>query len=498
LKIDSTENDQLKLESEYLFQAYLAINRLKNTIEGLGLPDFPVKILYRLLDQSLRRISITFEGEPLTGLQIMGLLETRSLDFDNLVLFSANEGFLPRISSGQSFVPYHLRKGFGMPTYEDRDAMYAYYFYRLIHRTKNTVLVYNSVTEGVASSEKSRFIYQLIYDSEFDVEELNLSFNFKGFVNDPIWIECTEAHIQKLVSVYSTRNLSPSAINTYLDCKLKFYFKYLAGIKEKEELKEEIDGVLFGNLFHYAMELLYQPFVNKIVEALALKILKGDSRKIEETVIQSIGVKYYQMNEEEAKRLKLTGQSILIASHISDYIYQLLENDVKFAPFHLESIEKEYSSDYRIMIGEKPITIRVGGIIDRIDRTTKELRIIDYKTGRNLKLDFKDWSQLVDRDYSDRRKEIFQTLIYSDILSRTETCNPIFPAIYKLDNLFAQDFLPNIIFQGEKLDFQNVKKEFSTVFSEVLTEMFSVGNIFDQVKDNRKCSYCPYNKICRR
>jgi CRISPR/Cas system-associated exonuclease Cas4 (RecB family) len=498
LKIDSTENEQLKLESEYLFHAYLAINRLKNTIEELGLPDFPVKILYRLLDQSLRRISITFEGEPLTGLQIMGLLETRSLDFDNLVLFSANEGFLPRISSGQSFVPYHLRKGFGMPTYEDRDAMYAYYFYRLIHRTKNTVLVYNSVNEGVASSEKSRFIYQLIYDSEFEVEELNLSFNFKGFANEPIQIESTEAHVQKLVSVYSTRNLSPSAINTYLDCKLKFYFKYLSGIKEREELKEEIDGVLFGNLFHYAMELLYQPFVNKTVEASALKILKGDSRKIEETVIQSIGVKYFQMNPEEAKRLKLSGQSILIASHIRDYIYQLLENDVKFAPFHLESIESEYSADYQVSIGEEPLTIRVGGIIDRIDRTSKELRIIDYKTGRNLKLDFKEWSQLVDRDSSDRRKEIFQTLIYSDILSRSENGNPIIPAIYKLDNLFAQDFVPNIIFQGERLDFQNVKKEFLAVFSEVLTEMFTVGNLYDQVKDNRKCSYCPYNKICRR
>jgi CRISPR/Cas system-associated exonuclease Cas4 (RecB family) len=497
LKFDSTENEQVKLESEYLFQAFLAIHRLKNTILGLNVPDFPVKILYRLLDQSLRRISITFEGEPLTGLQVMGLLETRSLDFENLVLFSANEGFLPRISAGQSFVPYHLRKGFGMPTYEDRDAMYAYYFYRLIHRSKNVVLVFNSVTDGIASSEKSRYIYQLIYDSEFEVEELNLSFNFKGTNNETIRIESTEAHIQKLVSVYSTRNLSPSAINTYLDCKLKFYFKYLAGIKEKDELKEEIDGVLFGNLFHYAMELLYRPFVNKTVEAYALKILHGDHRKIDEIVHQSIAVKYYQMNPDEAHQLELSGQSILIASHISDYIYQLLENDIKFAPFFLESIESEYSTEYQVNSGDELINIRVGGIIDRIDKTTEGLRIIDYKTGRSLKLDFNEWSKLVDRDVSDRRKEIFQTLIYSDILSRREN-GPILPAIYKLDNLFAPDFVPNIIFQGKWLDFQDVKKEFAVVFSEVLSEMFSVGNLFDQVKDSRKCSYCPYNKICRR
>ncbi len=498
LKLDTSEDDQVKLESEYLYQAYLAIQRLKNTLSDLNVPDFPVKILYRLLDQCLRRISIPFEGEPLTGLQIMGLLETRSLDFENLVLFSANEGFLPRITAGQSFVPYHLRKGFGMPTYEDRDAMYAYYFYRLIHRSQNTVLVYNSVTEGIASSEKSRFLYQLIYDSDFGIEELNLSFNFKGTTHEPIRIESTQAHIQKLVTVYSERNLSPSAINTYLDCKLKFYFKYLAGIKEKEELKEEIDAVLFGNLFHYAMEILYQPFVGKEMEAAALKMLRGDRRKIDAVVHQSIAVKYYQMNPEEASKLVLSGQSILIASHISDYIDQLLENDLKFAPFHLESIESPYSSEYQVDSGGKLIYIHVGGIIDRIDRTSEGLRIIDYKTGRNLKLDFREWSQLVDRNASDRRKEIFQTLIYSDILNRTDQQISIFPAIYKLDNLFAADFVPNVIFQGEKLVFQRIKKEFSILFQEVLSEIFSVGNLYDQVKDAQKCSYCPYNKICRR
>jgi len=498
LKFDSTENEQVKLESEYLFQAFLSIQRLKNTLLALNVPDFPVKILYRLLDQSLRRISIPFEGEPLTGLQVMGLLETRNLDFENLVLFSANEGFLPRISASQSFVPYHLRKGFGMPTYEDRDAMYAYYFYRLIHRSKNTVLVYNSVTEGISSSEKSRFLYQLIYDSDFEVEELNLSFNFKGTTNESIQIESTEAHIQKLISTYSKRNLSPSAINTYLDCKLKFYFKYLAGIKEKEELKEEIDAVLFGNLFHYAMELLYRPFLNKTVEASALKLLRGDHRKIDSVVLQAIGVIYYQMSPEEASRLKLSGQSILIAAHIHDYICQLLENDMQFTPFQLESIEAEYSAEYEFRSGEKLIGIRVGGIVDRIDRTAEGLRIIDYKTGRNLKLDFKEWSQLVDRNYGERRKEIFQTLIYSDILSRKETETSITPAIYKLDNLFAADFVPNVIFQNERLAFQRVKQEFSIVFAEVLSEIFSIGNLYDQVKDSQKCSYCPYNKLCRR
>jgi CRISPR/Cas system-associated exonuclease Cas4 (RecB family) len=498
LKFDSSENDQVKLESEYLFQAFLAIQRLKDTLETLNVPDFPVKILYRLLDQSLRRISIPFEGEPLTGLQVMGLLETRCLDFENLVLFSANEGFLPRITVGHSFVPYHLRKGFGMPTYEDRDAMYAYYFYRLIQRSEKTVLVYNSITEGVASSEKSRFLYQLLYDSEFEIEELNLSFNFKGTTNEPIRIEAGERHIQKLLLTYSDRKLSPSAINTYLDCKLKFYFKYIAGIKEKDELKEEIDAVLFGNLFHYAIELLYKPFENKMVEASAMKLLRGDHRRIDEVVRQAIAVKYYQMQPEEVSRLHLGGQSILIASHIRDYIHQLLENDIRFAPFQIVGLEKEYLADYQVVSGERTFRIRIGGIIDRLDQTAEGLRIVDYKTGRNMKLDFKDWPQLVDRTVTDRRKEIFQTLIYSDIVNRTENHPAIFPVIYKLDDLFDEEFIPNVIFQGQKLSFQMVAEEFGSVFSDVLSEMFNVTNIYDQTKDLQKCSYCPYNKICRR
>jgi ATP-dependent helicase/DNAse subunit B len=279
---------------------------------------------------------------------------------------------------------------------------------------------------------------------------------------------------------------------------LKFYFRYIAGIKEKDELKEEIDAVLFGNLFHYAIELLYRPFESKVVEAHALRLLRGDKRRIEAVVLESVAVKYYQMAPEEASRLKLSGQSILIASHIREYIDQLLGNDIQFTPFEVVSLEKEYSADYPVFSGDRKINIRVGGIIDRMDRTGDGLRIIDYKTGRNLKLDFKEWSQLVDRNYYDRRKEIFQTLIYCNILNRSENLDSIYPSIYKLDDLFNEDFIPNVIFQGEKLIFHRVKEEFNSVFTEVLTELFSIGNVYDQTRDPKKCSYCPYNKICRR
>lgn len=498
IKFDSTTNDQVKLEAEYIFQAFLAVQRLKDTLTSLNVPDFPVKILMRLLDQGLRRITVPFEGEPLHGLQIMGIPETRCLDFENLVVFSANEGFLPRIVAGHSFVPYHLRKGFGMPTYEDRDAIYAYYFYRLIQRTDKTVFVYNSNTEGMATAEKSRFLYQLMYDSDFEVEELNLSFNFKGNTNEPISIEVTKNHLDKLLATYQQHKLSPSAINVYLDCKLKFYYKYIAEIQEKDELKEEIDAVLFGTLFHYAIELLYKPLVNKTVEAHMLKLLQADSRRIDEVIHQAMAVKYYQLTPEKASRLQIGGQSILIASHMRDYIHQLIDNDIKFAPFRILGLEKEYSTNYDITADGQKIRLPIGGIIDRLDETEEGLRIIDYKTGRNMKLDFKEWLQLVNREDKERRKEIFQTLIYSDIVNRTEQHTAIYPAIYKLDDLFDEEFVPNVMFNGEKLSYQRVEKEFMDVFSAVLSEMFSLHNTFDQTREPQKCAYCAYNKICRR
>lgn len=497
LKYNPANDEQHKLESEYLYQAYLAIQRLKDSLSQLNIPDFPVKIMFRLLDQGLKRISIPFEGEPLTGLQVMGLLETRCLDFENLVLFSANEGFLPQIAAGHSFVPYHLRKGFGIPTYEDRDAMYAYYFYRLIQRNRNTVIVYNSITEGISFSEKSRFLYQLQFDSDFEIEEINLSFNFRGTTNEPIAIQGNERYVEQLISKYSSNKLSPSAINTWLDCRLKFYFKYLAGIKEKEELKEEIDAVLFGNLFHYTIEKLYLPFVGKTVEEHALNLLASDRRKIDEKVMEAIAVQYFRMSPEEAGKVKLSGQSILIANHIREYVVQLIRNDIKFAPFEVLSLEQDYSEDFDVQSGERSIKIKVGGIVDRLDRTKDGIRIVDYKTGRNLKLDFKEWDQLINRENKERRKEIFQTLIYSDIINRSELL-PILPTIYKLDNLFDEEFNPSVVFQGERIVYQRFISEFREVFSSVLSEMFDSHTTFDQVKDSQKCSYCPYNKICKR
>jgi ATP-dependent helicase/DNAse subunit B len=176
----------------------------------------------------------------------------------------------------------------------------------------------------------------------------------------------------------------------------------------------------------------------------------------------------------------------------------MLENDIQIAPFRVVGLEKEVSAIYTIDSEGIRQQVKIGGIIDRIDQTAEGLRVVDYKTGRNLELDFKDWTDLVDRNHTKRRKEIFQTLIYSDIVSKTGHHPVVMPAIYKLDQLFDEEFVPNIKFQNEKLVYQSVANEFTDVLSNLLSEIFSTNNVYDQTADSSKCSYCPYNKICRR
>lgn len=498
LVFQTAEDEPARLEAEYLYQAFLSVSRLKDSIAALKMAEFSQKILFRLIDQNLRRISVPFEGEPLTGLQVMGLLETRCLDFKNIILFSANEGNLPSTGNSHSFIPYHLRKGHGMPTFEERDAMFAYYFYNLIQRAENVVLVYNSVNDGSNSAEMSRYLFQLQYESVVKPEKYSLTFDFKGNEQQAISIEATRRHQELLFSKYSEKNLSPSAINTYLDCKLKFYFKYIAGLKEQEELKEEVDPVLFGNLFHYAVELVYKPFREQEITAENIDQVLLNKHKIEEIVFLSFAEKYYNLKPEQAKKLKLNGHNLLVAGHIQYYLTQLLKKEKQFTPFKILELEANHFRKFTIQTEAGNREIGVGGIIDRIDQTIAGVRIVDYKTGRNLELNFNNWEQLVNRDGANRRKEIFQTLLYADIYLAENQGTAVIPAIYKLDDLFDESFNPQITHQNTEFSYQEVKTEFREIFQQLLNEIFSSTNVYSQTSEIRKCGYCPFNTICNR
>lgn len=495
-RFSSREDLPVNLEGEYLYQAYLSVQRLVDTLLEKHETTVSVSLFFRLLSQHLQRVSIPFEGEPLTGLQVMGFLETRVLDFKKVVLFSVNEGKMPKSTPVHSFIPYHLRKAFGLPAYEEHDAMYAYYFYRLLHRAEEVVLVYNSANDGMNSGEMSRYLFQLKYDSEIQPKEYYFDFNFKSSENPPITIQASPEHQQKLLDNYSEKRLSPSALNTYLDCKLKFYFRHIALIREADELLEEVDPRLFGNLFHYAMEILYQDFVGKEVTKEHLKAVLLDKPKIDRVIRAAFAREYYK--DKDLSEVKITGRNILIKDHLETYLQQLLRNDMAFAPFTVVALEGKYEAVFDVHLADGKRQVLLGGTIDRVDETDDGTRIIDYKTGRNMVLKFADVGQFYQREKHNRPKEIFQTLVYSEIFMRSTGKANLLPAIYKIDEFFNDEFRPEIMQNGNRLNYQDVADDFQFSLNELLSEIFSADQVYDQTEDERKCLTCPYNVICRR
>ena len=496
VRFSNDEESPASMEGEYLFQAYLSVQRLVDTLVESTSEKISTTLFFRILIQHLQRVSIPFEGEPLSGLQVMGFLETRVLDFKQVVLFSVNEGKMPKSAPVHSFIPYHLRKAFGLPTYEEHDAMYAYYFYRLLHRADEVVLVYNSATDGLNSGEMSRYLFQLKYDSENEVKEYFLDFDFKAGSNAPIAIQGNPSYQQKLLDTYAERRLSPSALNLYLDCKLKFYFRYIASISEADEVLEDVDPRLFGNLFHYAMELLYTDFVGKEVQKEQLKALRLNKAKIEQVIHQAFAKEYYK--EKNLKDVTISGKNRLIKDHLETYLHRLLENDMQFAPFTVVALEGQYEAPFDVPVGNGRKQILLGGTIDRVDESVAGARIIDYKTGRNLVLKFNQMEEFYQHEKHNRPKEIFQTLVYSEIYKRSTGKANLLPSIYKIDEFFQDEFHPEVLKQGNRLEYSQVADPFQESLEELLQEMFSADNVYDQTEDERKCQSCPYNVICRR
>lgn len=489
------ENDP-GLESEYLYQVYLAIQRLQETLEKHHPAKISLSLFYRILSQHLQRISIPFEGEPLSGLQVMGVLETRNLDFSKLFMFSVNEGRLPNNSATHSFIPYNLRKAFGLPAYEEHDAMYAYYFYRLINRVEELVLIYDSSGDGMNTGEMSRYLFQLLYDSAIKPDVFQLNFDFKSTDSRPIAIPSTEKHRELLLTRYSEKRLSPSALNVYLDCKLKFYFKYIAGIRETDELLEDVDPRLFGNLFHYASEMIYKGFVGREVSKAELEAASKNEALLRKAIHDAFVREYYK--DKALKEVKITGKNILIAENLHTYLKQMLQNDCAFAPFTVVALEGDCEADFKLDLDGQSRSLKLGGIVDRIDRTEQGLRIIDYKTGRSLVLAFKDFEEFYRRDAGNRPKEIFQTLVYSEIYSRMTGETNILPNIYKIDTFFSDEFQPEVKMNGQPFSYLSVRQPFTESLDGLLHEIFSADNCFDQTDKVRKCENCPFNVICRR
>ncbi|MDR1201855.1 MAG: PD-(D/E)XK nuclease family protein [Tannerellaceae bacterium] len=485
------------IEQEFIFHYFTTVNRMTEMMRKAQV-DMKIDTYFRLLKRITDTITIPFRGEPLSGLQIMGVLETRALDFERVIILSMNEGIFPQKKAANSFIPYNLRRGFGLPTYEHQDSVWAYHFYRLIYRAKKVSLLYDTRNNGLQTGEKSRFIHQLHYHYEEPMHEKLVVYNVSSSKAFPIQIEKTDKVMEHLAVFRKggKKAISASAINTYLDCPLKFYFSVVEGIEEEEEISETIGSDVFGSILHKVMEELYEPLRGKLVTADLLQIIRKDK----DSITQSITCAFTELFFKTGTIRPLTGQNFLIGEMIRKYVERILEQDSKLTPFcYLES-EKRMKDLFSLSDGSG---IQLKGFIDRIDKVGDTIRIIDYKSGKGLQ-HFSTLESLFSIEEKERPKAIMQVFMYAWMYSRLPENNGknVRPGIYYMRTIFANDFDVNIYHrigarEKEIVDrFSDYTEEFEAKMRACLDEIFGMDTPFVQTPTGKTCVYCPFKNIC--
>lgn len=494
-----------QLYRESIFQSHLKINRLYSLIES-GELSVRTDTLKRLITKVLTASNIPFHGEPAIGLQIMGVLETRNLDFRNLIMLSLNEGQLPKAGGESSFIPYNLRKAFGMTTIEHKNAVYAYYFYRLIQRAENITLLYNTSSDGLNRGEESRFMLQLLVEGPHEITREYLEAGQSPQNTLEIQIEKTPEILRRLYRAYDTAQpesviLSPSALNTYLDCRLRFYYRYVAGLKTPDEVSAEIDSALFGTIFHLSAQLAYTDLTanGKMIQREDLERLLRDEIKLQGYVDQAFKQELFKVALEE--KPEYNGVQLINSKVIVSYLKQLLRNDLQYTPFEMVAMEKKVSEKITIQTALGPLTLRLGGTIDRMDAKEGTLRIVDYKTGGSPKIPA-NIEQLFTPSET-RPNYIFQTFLYAAIMSRKQPLM-VAPALLYIHRAASESYSP-VIEMGEprkpKISVNNFaffEDEFRERLQALLEEIFDEKELFTQTEDMKKCAYCDFKVICKR
>lgn len=458
---------------------------------------------FRALERVVHKLGQTgkvpLSGDPMEGLQVMGVLETRNLSFKNVMILGMNEGTWPKDSSNSSFIPYNIRKAFELPTIEHQDAMQSYLFYRLLHSAENLWISYNNVSEYNRNGELSRFVQQLKHESSSHITEKTIQSPIHPDKAKSLTIEKNEHVLQQLNSYLtsdgnSLQQLSPSALNTYLDCRLRFYFQYVERIREPDELIFDIEPSLLGNLLHGTMEHLYASGGIMTEEKISA-LEPGLEEALQETFTQE------KMAMGEGKQP--IGRQAIAYEVVKQFAQAILKYDKRHAGFEILALEKEYRIQLPIETPNGTRQVVLKGIIDRVDRLNGIVRVMDYKSGRDERT-FENVPTLFDREIEKRGKAVFQLFYYSLLYSENQSDrSPIRPGLFNSRDLFSEDF-DTLISQKENrksipvLGFDIYQEEFQSNLLSLVSEIFDPSINFDQTTDEKKCSYCPYKQICKR
>ncbi len=500
-----------ELGKESLFKCFTLTNRLASLVES-GELAVNLSTLNRLFKRLLASQSIPFHGEPAIGLQVMGVLETRNLDFRNILMLSVSEGQLPKKENNSSFIPHHLRRAFGMTTVEHKTAVYAYYFYRLLQRAERVTMLYNTSSEGLNRGEMSRFMLQYLIESSMN-KEGQAGNNIKRYTlsapqsilrHPGIIVHSTKEIANKLRRRFGGTEgyLSPSAINVYLDCPLKFYLRYACSMYENKDVNEDIDASVFGNIFHRTMEYLYEDIVerkgNTLINKSDIDTLRKNTLVINQKVEQAFKKEFFKVPD-NYNGVIYDGLGLLNKEVIKRYVIQLLKHDAAYAPFQFIGAEIKVGKTVTITPDDNTpsFPIKLGGSIDRMDYKEGRYRIIDYKTSTRIQ-ETKSISQLFDRTDEKRPYHIFQTFLYATLEAKEKDA-PIIPALFYIQKAASENYSPAINMGKEPItDFSLYQKEYVEKLYELLKEIFSSHTTFGQTTVTHRCEYCEFAGLCGR
>ena len=457
-----TGKSEMLLELDFAKRCHTQLNILR----GTDLDVLPATHI-RLLQRILQGISVPFRGEPLKGLQVMGPLETRALDFRYLVVLSANEGMFPRRSISSSFIPPELRKGFGLPTYEFQDAVWAYYFYRMIQRPEHVWLVYDSRTEGLKSGEESRYIKQLEYHFGVQMERITAAPSMQAPKPEEE-IAKTREHVDAV----RERLLSASAINKYAECPASFYYQAVKGLKTDDEVSESLDSRMLGNVFHHVMKALYEtaPVITPERIDAFRKDVKGLKALIRNCVL------------EELHSIEVTGRNLVLEEVILDYVQATLRHDASLLA------ATDASEGFRIISLEKPYYGFIGGLrffgyLDRLDSYKDgEVRVVDYKTGK------------VDDGKDGISPKIAMQFHIYNLLCHQQSFlagKQIVDSVYSIRHMYTGN-IPDMPEDPE------VAKEMTAKLEAMLSDISNLDIPWSRTEDRNICSRCDFKDICGR
>jgi len=485
------------MEKEFAFHFHRILSRVQELLES---EPMELRMQQRMFAQLVRAEKVPFSGEPLKGLQVMGVLETRNLDFDHVIVLSLNEGLWPAAPRQSSYIPHNIRKAYGLPTAEHQDAMYAYLFYRLLQRAEKVDLYYNTEPDVLGTGEMSRYLYQLIYESKWPFDHHILFNSIEPNIIRPIVIPKTADVLQRLER-FLGNPLTPSTLNTYLDCRLKFYFRHLIRIKEPDQIEEEADARVFGNILHKVMELFYLD-IRPPVGPWHVRPDHFDNLEVKlERMIELAFRQHFR--HPPTRTFNYTGQLIVVKEMVKTFARKVLLLDKKHAPFVIEMLEgNNFNTTMPVTQAGKQLKVVLGGKIDRVDRNADAVRILDYKTGRDENT-FTDIPSLFIRDDDKRNKAAFQAVLYAWVYDRVHP-DPsasvrLQPGLVNRKEIFKKDFEYGLVHGGDRLtDVRKFLPEFENHLKVLLEELFNPAQAFDQTTEVKACGFCAFKEICGR